>query len=197
MPSPTLSQFLHANNALIVARCRDRVGALTPPPATPAELDGGLPAFIDDLADRLSGDESQEAGMQSRARQHGADLFTGAFSIEQVVRDYGAVCQVVTELAVEMRTEIEAADFQTLNQCLDNAIAHAVSEFANMDKEQRGGLEHTMTMRNLTHTAKVAFETIKSGTVASGGATGDLLSRCLATMESLLAESRGKSPRIQ
>ncbi len=133
--------------------------------------------------------------MRSRARQHGADLFTSDFTIEQVVRDYGAVCQVVTEMAVEMGTEIEAADFQTLNQCLDDAIAYAVSEFADMDKKQRGGVEQSMTLWNLTHTAGVAFEAIKSGTVASGGATGDLLSRCLATMKSLLAVSREKSPR--
>ncbi|HXG56311.1 MAG TPA: HAMP domain-containing sensor histidine kinase [Vicinamibacterales bacterium] len=50
--------------------------------------------------------------------------------MSQVVHDYGDVCQSVTELAIEKQTPINADDFRTLNACLDDAIAVAVTEFA-------------------------------------------------------------------
>ncbi|HXG56314.1 MAG TPA: HAMP domain-containing sensor histidine kinase [Vicinamibacterales bacterium] len=47
-----------------------------------------------------------------------------------MVHDYGDVCQSITELAVEMQAPISTDDFRTLNACLDDAIAIAVTEFA-------------------------------------------------------------------
>jgi hypothetical protein len=43
---------------------------------------------------------------------------------------YGDVCQSITDLAVETRAPISSDDFRTLNRCLDDAIAGAVTEFA-------------------------------------------------------------------
>ena len=48
----------------------------------------------------------------------------------QVVHGYGDVCQAVTELAMELESPISADEFKTLNRCLDEAIAQAVTEFA-------------------------------------------------------------------
>ena len=62
-------------------------------------------------------------------RKHGHDLLKQGFTIEQVVHDYGDVCQSITELAVELGAPISTEDFRTLNRCLDNAIAGAVTEF--------------------------------------------------------------------
>jgi hypothetical protein len=39
---------------------------------------------------------------------HGRDLFHQGFTIEQVVRDYGDVCQAVTKLAIETKVPISA-----------------------------------------------------------------------------------------
>ena len=42
---------------------------------------------------------------------------------------YGDLCQAVTELAAEKHASISVGEFQTLNRCLDNAIAHAVTAY--------------------------------------------------------------------
>ena len=61
------------------------------------------------------------------AGQHGHDLLLKGFTVSQVVHDYGDVCQTMTELAVETNAPMSTADFHTLNRCLDNAIASAVT----------------------------------------------------------------------
>ena len=63
------------------------------------------------------------------ALQHGHDLLTQGFTVSQVVHDYGDVCQSITELAGEMNVPISTDDFRTLNRCLDDAIAGAVTGY--------------------------------------------------------------------
>jgi hypothetical protein len=63
------------------------------------------------------------------AALHGGDLFREGYTIEQVVRDYGDVCQAVTKLAIETKAPISVDEFRTFNRCLDNAIAGAVTEY--------------------------------------------------------------------
>jgi hypothetical protein len=63
------------------------------------------------------------------AALHGAKLLRRGFSVDQVVHDYGDVCQCVTALAVEQESVISVDEFHTLNRCLDNAIADAVAAF--------------------------------------------------------------------
>jgi len=65
---------------------------------------------------------------------HGQDLLKFGFTIEQVVHDYGDICQAVTELAEERGVNLSIAEFHTLNRCLDDAIASAVSSWS----EERG-----------------------------------------------------------
>ena len=49
--------------------------------------------------------------------------------MDQVIHDYGDLCQAITELAFEQAAPFETKEFRTLNRCLDNAIADAVTEF--------------------------------------------------------------------
>jgi len=44
-------------------------------------------------------------------------------------RDYGDLCQAITDWAFELDAVIEIDEFRTRNRCLDNAIANAVTEF--------------------------------------------------------------------
>ena len=68
--------------------------------------------------------------MTHSAQRHGGDLKQAGFTVGQVVHGYGDVCQAVTELAMELESPISADEFKTLNRCLDEAIAQAVTEFA-------------------------------------------------------------------
>jgi len=76
------------------------------------------------------GHERDVARVGTTAALHGRDLFHEGFTIEQVVRDYGDVCQAVTNLAFETAVPISVDEFRTFNRCLDNAIAGAVAEYA-------------------------------------------------------------------
>ena len=61
---------------------------------------------------------------------HGKQLLKLGFTVDQVVHDYGDLCQSITDLAVERDAPFGVDEFRTLNRCLDNAIADAVTEFS-------------------------------------------------------------------
>ena len=64
------------------------------------------------------------------AALHGRELSQQGFTVDQVVHDYGDLCQAITDLAFERSAPIEIDEFRTLNRCLDNGIADAVTEYA-------------------------------------------------------------------
>ena len=49
--------------------------------------------------------------------------------LDEVVHEYGDVCQAITELAGERDQDISVGEFRIFNRCLDNAIADAVTSF--------------------------------------------------------------------
>ena len=116
-------------------------------------------------------------------------------TIGQVVHDYGDVCQVITHLVVQKGALISAEEFRTLNLCLDDAIAGAVTEYAGQRErviaaegtERLGILTHEM--RNFLNTATLAFQSIQSGHVAVGGSTGVVLGHSLTGLRDLLDRS--------
>jgi signal transduction histidine kinase len=126
------------------------------------------------------------------AAQHGRELFQRGSSIREVVHNYGAVCQTITELAVQRDFAIAGAEFQTLNLCLDDAIAEAVTEYSDLRQqsaaeevtERMGVLAHEL--RSLLNTAMISFDIIKSGRVAIGGSTSLVHSRTLLGLSDLL-----------
>ena len=64
------------------------------------------------------------------ATAHGKELLKLGFTVDQVVHDYGDLCQAITDLAFERDAPFSIDEFRTLNRCLDNAIADAVTEFS-------------------------------------------------------------------
>ena len=105
------------------------------------------------------------------------------FTISQVVHDYGDVCQSVTDLAVEKDAPISPDDFRTLNRCLDDAIANAVTEYARAKPIPSDG--QSLELVTLTDTAIAAFEVLQRGTVGVGGSTGGVLYRSLQAIRAL------------
>ena len=133
------------------------------------------------------------------ASRHGRELLQQGFTIDQVVHDYGDLCQAITGLAFEHDAPIQVDEFRTLNRCLDNAIADAVTEFAYQreramaDKglqafaERLGFLAHEM--RNLINSATLSVVAIRTGKVALSGATGAVLDRSLQGLRDLIDRS--------
>src|ERR1051325_7811253 len=98
-----------------------------------------------------------------------------------------------------MNAPINTNDFRTLNRCLDDAIAGAVTEFgreqnqSTLDQETTRGNERAgfvaHEMRNLLNTALLAFEVLKTGNVGVAGSTGTVLHRTLIASYSLVTRS--------
>ena len=193
-----LYEFITLNREEIITRCRAKVSTRSIPPPSEAEINHGVPLFLDQLVAMLqSGGGTGE--IDRTAGQHGHDLLLKGFTVSQVVHDYGDVCQTITELALETNAPISTEDFRTLNRCLDEAIASAVTMYTresqqsqsdkatDRDNERVGFLVHEM--RNLVNTATVAFEVLKSGNVGVGGSTGAVLNRTLTGLRDLIARS--------
>jgi hypothetical protein len=150
--------------------------------------------FLDQLLSELRHGPSVGHDIATTATQHGHDLLVRGYTVSQVVHDYGDVCQSVTELAAERHAPISTDDFRTLNRCLDDAIAGAVTEYGR-ECDHAGqrdvtieGARRGAVARDLLKTiqiSKVAFDAIKSGRVGAAGSTGTVLSLGLDTAHDL------------
>ena len=148
------------NRTLLIDRCRIMVARRSSSKLACPELAHGIPIFLDQVAKTLvieqrslvgegelvsSNSGGAESGVGAIATLHGRDLFEQGFSVEQVIRDYGDVCQAVTSLAMEIGEPISAKEFRTFNRCLDDAIAGAVSEYSQL-KDTQTGATHRATI---------------------------------------------------
>lgn len=199
-----LHEFIAANRQEVITRCRAMISTRPAPRPTDAELEHGVPIFLDQVMYTLSHAFEPNANIGRSATKHGAELLNRGFTIAQVVHDYGGVCQAITELAVEKKAPISAAEFQTLNLCLDDAIAGAVTEYCRLrdydGHERLGRLAHEL--RNMLGTATLAFELLQKGSVGVNGSTGAVMARSLVGLRHLIdcevAEVRlSASPRRQ
>ena len=189
-----LQDFISAEREEIIRRAREKVARRIAPRPTPHELARGIPLFLTQLGDFLRC-KIDGRDMGASATEHGGDLLQQGFSIAQVVHDYGDLCQAITELAVERFVPIGTRDFQTLNACLDDAIAGAVTEYARQrdvdvsDAETRrlGFFAHEL--RNHLNTATLAFQAVKSGRVGVTGSTIEVLERSLRALRELIDRS--------
>ncbi|MEO8673490.1 MAG: HAMP domain-containing sensor histidine kinase [Tahibacter sp.] len=212
-----MHKFLTANRTELIARCRVKVALRSPPSLPTQELDYGVTVFIDQLIKTLlieqtsepmssrkvsgpaGGGTTQRSEIGDSAALHGRELMRHGFTVEEVVHDYGDLCQSISDLAVETGTTIQTEDFRTLNRCLDNAIAVAVTEFgyqrdfvvadaqADALNVRLGFFAHEL--RNLLSTATMALSIIKKGEVGLSGATGGILDRSLVGLRNLIDRS--------
>jgi signal transduction histidine kinase len=209
-----LYEFLKTNRAVLIGQCRAMVASRSEPKSTDDELAHGIPIFLDQLIETLTIEQASEASQRrvvpgaphsarseigAMASLHGRDLLERGFTLEQVVRDYGDVCQAVTNLAYETGTSIDVDEFRTFNRCLDNAIAGAVTEYAYQQaamstedgfqalNSRLGPLAHEL--RNFLHIATYAVKAIRAGNVGMSGATGSILDRSLMGMRNLIDRS--------
>jgi len=195
-----LSEFLATHRATIITNSRAKVASRAAPRATPVELETGVPLFLDQLVTTLRIQESTGAAHSDQqiglgAAKHGKVLQKIGFTAAQVIHDYGDVCQAITELAIKLNAPISADEFRTLNRCLDEAMAEAISEFGRQrelsisddETERLGFFAHEL--RNLLSNSMLAFEVLKDGSVGIGGSTGTVLGRNLTRMRDLIDRS--------
>jgi signal transduction histidine kinase len=212
-----LSDFLANNRDDLIRRCIDKVAKRPQRAATKEQLQNGIPMFLDQLRRTLEledgpgsaenfsisgasgGDAAALSEMGTSAAAHGHQLLTLGFTVDQVVHDYGDLCQAITDLAVERDAPFAVDEFRTLNRCLDNAIADAVTEFSvqrdallirqrNSEATERVGfLAHEL--RNALSTATLAAAALEKGNLPISGATGSVLKRSHAAMSVLITRA--------
>ncbi len=212
-----MHEFLAANRTELIKRCKDKVAQRPARKATEQQLEHGIPLFLEQLIRTLQIEQTPNP-MQSReisgpsgggktflseigksATQHGRELLRLGFTVDQVVHDYGDLCQSITDLAFELYAEFSIDEFRTLNRCLDNGIADAVTEFSYQHdrdvtdrqalamNERLGFLAHEL--RNFLSTAMLALAAIKTSNVGLFGATGAVLDRSMVGLQYLIENS--------
>lgn len=222
---PTMHRFLSNNRDELIARCMAKVAERPRRAATAEQLKNGIPLFLEQLIRTLHAEEDGEAWESLKisgasggdvrslseigvgATAHGKQLMDLGYTVDQVVHDYGDLCQAITDLAVERDAPVSVDEFRTLNRCLDNGIADAVSSFSSQrderveakksaeDIERLGFLAHEL--HDSLQTATLAFAALQTGNLSVTGATGGVLKRSLTALttlvESTLTEVRFKT----
>jgi hypothetical protein len=206
-----LHEFLTLHRQELIERCQLTSGRRFEPSLSPAAIDHGVPLFLQQLtgilrteqetAERPATKDSAAKGKvkgkteigQSAALQ-GAELLRLGYTLDQVVHGYGDVCQAITNLAVEQATPITTDEFRTLNRCLDNAIAEAVTAFGSAGEVSIVAQAQTLAERldafanehrRLVEIAAHSYSAIKTGSVGMAGATSTLLLHALEELRSL------------
>ncbi len=211
-----LHEFLSANRDELIRRCRAKVSQRDAPQVTAAELEHGVPLFLEQLVEALRCEQESAASkpdgiLDSSAKTatsvensrtagvHGKELLDKGYTVDQVVHDYGDICQSITELATEQSAPVSVEEFRTFNRLLDNAISDAVSSFGRHrdasisaqghrdEREWRGSLGDEQ--RALLDTAVRAFAALKVGNIGLRGATGALLELSLTKLRDLIDQS--------
>jgi hypothetical protein len=179
---------------------------------------GRISIFLDQLIDilrleELSGAMPSHAGgagvapapvptaeMARSAASHGRELHRLGFTIDEVVRNYGGMCQAITTLALELDAGMEVAEFRTLNRCLDEGIAQAVVAFTSPDlgagdttpgsqPKDAARLDGLASMFHYVGTATAAVQALRTGRVGLEGATGAVLDRSLKNLTRLIDDA--------
>jgi len=211
-----MHNFLANNRSELIERCKAKVAQRPLRAATHKQLQNGVPLFLEQLIKTLrieqtskpldsreiSGPSDGETTMSevgTSAAQHGRELLNLGYTVDQVVHDYGDLCQAITDLAFERDAPFQIDEFRTLNRCLDNAIADAVTEFSyqrdsaadeqrTIEANQQAGF-FAHELRNALGTATLAFAAAKAGNLGFSGATGSILERSLTELGDLIDHS--------
>jgi hypothetical protein len=205
-----MSSFLAKHRDELIRRCAAKVATRPMRQATPLQLGNGIPLFLAQLQRTLEaeeahrpmesirisgasgGDASSVSEMGATATAHGKALLGLGYSVDQVVHDYGDLCQAVTDLAFELDAPFAVNEFRTLNRCLDNGIASAVTAFTSQRDVSLAAKNHAQaqekvealfhSLRSSLATATYAVAAMELGNLPMSGSTGTVLKRSLTDM---------------
>ena len=149
------------------------VGTLAPESMGPMELVDHLPSFLEEVIDALRaeasfGSPTAEKGAQvSTAAEHGRQRLRLGFSLDAVVREYGALRDAIVATAAQGGASLSLRELQIVFDAIVNGIAEAVSEYSRQrDAElQRQHNEHfafiAHELRNPLSAATMALAQLK------------------------------------
>jgi signal transduction histidine kinase len=164
-----LHDMLAARRDDVMRRWNAQVrGTLAPEAMPPLELADHIPEFVDEIASALR----RDAGVSSpgpspeqsaTAAVHGAQRLRLGFSLDSVVREYGALRDAIMNTARDTGEQPTFRELQVLFDAMVAGIAQAVSEYTRQRDAElvRQGNEHfafiAHELRNPLSSAVMAF----------------------------------------
>jgi signal transduction histidine kinase len=135
-PDVALHEVLAANRNEVLWRWQEQVrGTLAPESMPPLELIDHLPQFVDEIIAALR----EGAGLPglgpspeqtATAGGHGEQRLRLGFSLDSVVREYGALRDAIVTTARDSEGGISFGELQVIFDCTITGIARAVSEYS-------------------------------------------------------------------
>jgi len=168
-----LHELLAANRDEVMQRWKACVrGALAMEAIPTIELVDHLPQFVDEIIATLSTgarvpETTPSIEISASASEHGTQRLRLGFSLDSVVREYGALRDALIGTAVDAGTTPTLGEIQLVFDCIITGIAHAVSEYTyQRDAElRRQANEHfafiAHELRNPLASAAMAFHQLK------------------------------------
>ena len=219
-----LHEFLTMHRDELIERCKCEATLRLAPASAHAAArpnghttvrPNGIPPILDQLIDMLRAERgtaarrnilvfgrsgasnARQPGIDAPGSRHGRDLLLNGFPVEEVVYGYGDLCQAVTDLAVEHNAVIQPHEFRTLNHCLDQAMADALTSYSDRPHEpasddavqlyeRLGFFVHEL--RNHLQTATAALAVSRAENTFSPAAAA-VVDRSMSRMSSLVRRS--------
>jgi signal transduction histidine kinase len=168
-----LIDTLTTKKAEVMDRWRANVvGSIAPEAMRPVELLDHLPTFVDEIASALR----EDAGLSPNgpvpedspaAAVHGEQRLRLGFSLDAVVREYGALRDAIVATARDSGAQPTFRELNVLSNAIIIGIAHAVTEYTEQRDAEllRLANEHfafvAHELRNPLSSATVALELLK------------------------------------
>lgn len=189
-----LADVVSVQHERILRRWTESVrGTLHPISMPRLELIDHLPTFLVEVADALRRSESPDTS--ETAAEHGVQRLALGFSLDSVVREYGALRDCIVEEAGAAGIVIGTRERETLFDCVITGIAEAVSEYQRQrDAElQRQMSEHfafiAHELRNPLGSAVTALALLRDGGKITDARLADFVQRSLKRMHDVVDRS--------
>lgn len=197
-----LHQVLAAKREEVLRRWKDSVrGRLAPESMPQTELVDHLPNFVAEIIAALREDALPSSKIPSleqttTATGHGAQRLRLGFSLDAVVREYGALREAIIVVGREGGHDVTFRELDIVVNCTISGIAHAVTEYTRQRDAEllRHANEHfafiAHELRNPLSAATVAFENLKrSGQLPTVGRAVGALERGLQRTTELINQT--------
>src|SRR4051812_29524899 len=192
MVSMNLAELLLTQPAAVLEQWKLNVSGSLHPEAMPHwELVDHLPAFLAEIAQALQDRDAREDS--SVAAEHGVQRLSLGFSLDGVVREYGALRNAILAVAKAEHVTMREQELNVLFECIVTGIAEAVSEYQRQrDAElQRHMNEHfafiAHELRNPLGSALAAVSMLeRKGQLNPSERFAQVLSRGLTRMHELI-----------
>jgi len=195
-----LHEFVSSEREQLLALCARKLHDRAPD-RNSNELLGELPAFIDQVIGAIRDQSSHSPERPEVAVGTGPAAELGrqrkeiGFDVAQTVLSLGVVSDSLGELGKRAGLSFDAGEYQVFNQCFDDAMATALTEYWKLDRDQPVSDASVQLaffaheLRNSLSSVQMAWHFLAGGHAGLGGRTAKVLERNLQRALDLIADT--------